>query len=271
LLAAFAAKENQITLDAARNRERQAEQDYNNKKTTVAAGIAVQRAAENKAKAMVDMSQKTIESMVLKAKTAGYVNVQQNSNQNLMYYGMTLPNFQVGDSARAGQAVAQIPNLNHWEVVAQIPELDRGHLDTGQRVSVRAAALAGREFHGHIKSLGGTTGPPWARSFECRMALDESGPELRPGMTSNLVITVESLDNVLWVPSQAVFESDGRAFVYLRKSQGFVPQDVKLVRRSESQAVITGIAAGDLVALSSPDQQNKSAAQSGGALKAIAR
>jgi HlyD family secretion protein len=271
LLPAIAARENEITLEAARSRQRQAEQDYNNKKAGVAAGVAIQKAAQNKAKALVDMAQKTIDTMVLKASTPGYVNVQQNSNQNLMYYGMQLPNFQIGDSARAGQAVAQIPDLNNWEVVAQIPELDRGHLAAGQKVSVRAAALSGREFHGHIKTLGGTTGPPWNRSFECRMALDENGPELRPGMSSNLVITVESLDNVLWVPSQAVFESDGRAFVYLQKSPGFVPHDVTLVRRSESQAVITGIDAGDLVALSSPDQQNKTAAQSGGALKAIAR
>jgi hypothetical protein len=271
LLPAIAARENEISLDAARSRQRQAEQDYKNKNADASSGIAIQKANQNKAKAMVDMAQKTIDSLVLKAATPGYVNVQQNSNQNLMYYGMQLPNFQIGDSARAGQAVAQIPDLNNWEVVAQIPELDRGHLAPGQKVSVRAAALAGREFHGHIKSLGGTTGAPWNRSFECRMALDESGPELRPGMSSNLVITVESLENVLWVPSQAVFESDGRAFVYLQKSAGFVPHDVTLVRRSESQAVVTGLAAGDLVALSSPDQQNKPAAQSGGALKAIAR
>jgi multidrug efflux pump subunit AcrA (membrane-fusion protein) len=273
LLAAIAARENEIALETAKSHQRQAEQDFNNKKATVGAGIAIQKAAENKAKVMVDMAQRTIDSMVLKAKTAGYVNIQQNTNQNLMYYGMQLPNFQTGDSARAGQAVAQIPDLHHWEVSANIPELDRGHLNPGQKVTVRAAALAGRQFAGHIKSLGGTTGPPWNRSFECRIALDEAGPELRPGMSSNLVITVESLDNVLWVPSQAVFEVDGRTFVYLRGPEGFVPHDVALVRRSESQAVLTGIREGDLVALSNPDQQNKTgrSGQAGGALKAVAR
>lgn len=273
LLAAIAARENQLTLENAKSRQRQAEQDFNNKKATAGAGIAIQKAAENKAKVMLDMAQRTIDSMVLKAKTSGYVNVQQNSNQNLMYYGMQLPNFQIGDSARAGQVVAQIPDLNHWEVSANIPEVDRGHLSPGQKVSVRTAALAGREFAGHIKSLGGTTGPPWNRSFECRIALDQTGPELRPGMSSNLVITVESLDNALWIPSQALFESDGRAFVYLRTPQGFVPHDVALVRRGESQAVLTGIREGDLVALSNPDQQSKPAGSStaGGAMKAISR
>ena len=273
LLPAIAAHENEISLETAKSHLRQAQQNYDNQKATLSAGVAIQRAGENKAKAMVDLAQRTIDTMVLKAKTSGYVNIQQNTNQSLMFYGMQLPNFQVGDFARAGQVVAQIPDLNHWEVSANIPELDRGHLNPGQKVTVRVAALPGRHFAGHIKTLGGTTGPPWNRSFECRIALDQAGPELRPGMTSNLVITVESLDDALWVPSQAVFESDGRAFVYLHTAQGFVPRDVKLVRRSESQAVLAGVPEGAVVALSNPDQSNKAAGSgsSSGVMKAVSR
>ena len=60
-----------------------------------------------------------------------------------------------------------------------------------------------------------------------------------------MVITVETLNNVTWVPSQALFESDGRKFVYLQDPKGFMPHDVTLVRRSESQAVVTGINEGE--------------------------
>src|SRR5262249_50453163 len=143
----------------------------------------------------------------------------------------------------------------------------------GQKVSVAVVALAGKSFPGHVKLIGGTSGPPWDRRFECRIALDQAGPELRPGMTSNLVITAEALDDVLWVPSQALFESDGRTFVYARSPNGFMPHDVTLVRRSESQAVISGIKEGDLVAMSNPDQQNKPATsgQQNGAMKALSR
>lgn len=273
LLPAIAARENQLSLEDAKNRLRQSEQNATNQKTTGRDGIAIQEAAENKARTTVEMTQRTIDSMVLKAKTAGYVNVQQNGNQNLLYYGMQLPNFQIGDTARAGQVVAQIPDLSHLEVVANIPELDRGHLAAGQKVSVQAAALPGRAFAGHIQTLGGTTGPPWNRSFECHVALDAAGPELRPGMSCNLAITVESLDNVLWLPSQAVFESDGRAFVYLKTPHGFEPHDITLVRRSESQAVISGIGEGARVALSSPERSPAPPDSNapGGALKAVSR
>jgi hypothetical protein len=132
-------------------------------------------------------------------------------------------------------------------------------------------ALAGKTFAGHVKSIGGTSGPPWERKFECRIALEDSGPELRPGMTSNMVITIETLDNVLWIPSQALFDSDGRSFVYLQSANGFMAHDVTLVRRSESQAVITGVREGALVALSNPDQAAKPAASQQSAMKALSQ
>ncbi len=272
LLATMVAKQNDIALEAARNRQRQAKQDYGNKKTTSAAGIAIQVAAVNKARAMADTAQRNIDTMTLKAKTGGYVNVQQNQNQNMMYWGMQLPPFQVGDTARAGMAVAQIPDLKNWEISANVGELDRGHLSMGQPVKIQVVALAGREFTGKVKNIGGTTGPPWNRSFECRIALDRPAPELRPGMTSNMVITVDAMSDVLWIPSQALFESDGRTFVYARGASGFLPRDVKLVQRSESLAVVTGIEEGAEVALSNPGQVNKPASpQQGGAMKALGK
>jgi hypothetical protein len=91
-------------------------------------------------------------------------------------------------------------------------------------------------------------------------------------MTSNIQITVESLEDALWIPSQALFETDGRAFVYLQTPQGFVSRDVKLIRRSESQAVIAGLAEGDPVALSNPDQNKAAkAGDTGGVMKALAK
>jgi hypothetical protein len=222
---------------------------------------------------MADLAQKNIDNMTLKAKTGGYVNVQQNTNMNMMYWGMQLPAFQVGDSARSGMAVAQIPDLASWEVSANVGELDRGHLSAGQQVTVRVVALAGKQFKGRIKSLGGTSGPPWDRHFETRITLDQGSAELRPGMTSNLVITAEALDDVLWVPFQAVFESDGRTFVYRKTGSGFMPRDISLVRRSESQVVLSGLSEGDVVAMSNPDQSAKAPApnQAGGAMKALSK
>jgi HlyD family secretion protein len=103
------------------------------------------------------------------------------------------------------------------------------------------------------------------------VVLDEIDADLRPGMTVNIEITIESLDNVLWVPSQAVFENDGRTFLFAQTPTGFVQRDVKLVRRSESQAVITGIEEGQVVALARPDQQARPAEDKSGVMKALTK
>ena len=254
--AALAGRLHEIALESAQNHLKQAQQD--------------QIANQSKAQVSAALAHRNIDSMTLKAKTGGYVSIAQNSfNMFVITMGMTLPPIQIGDTVRPGMLVATIPDMDSWEVAAQIPELDRGHLVIGQAVTVSVVALAGETFSGRVKSLGNTSGQAWNRTFDCRISLDRASPNLRPGMSSNLVITAETLDNVLWVPSQALFERDGRSFVYLKTANGFTPRDVALVNRSESQAVLTGLNQGDAVALSNPSEQKKPASEQQSATKAM--
>ena len=254
LVAAIVARQNTLARDAAQDRLAQIQQDLGNRQATSVASIAIQEAARNKAKVQAETARRNIDNMTLKTKSTGYVAVQQNMSSGIMFWGMQLPIFQVGDTVRAGMGVAQIPDLKNWEVTARIGELDRGHLAPGQKAAIAVAALGVRPFTGCVKDVGGTTGPPWDRRFDCKLTLDNPAPELRPGMSAVIVINTGVVPNALWVPSQALFESDGRAFVYLQTGAGFVPHDVKLVRRSESQVVLTGVSQGQTVALASPDQ-----------------
>jgi multidrug efflux pump subunit AcrA (membrane-fusion protein) len=104
-----------------------------------------------------------------------------------------------------------------------------------------------------VVDLGGTSGSPWDRHFECKMRLDDPAPEMRPGMSVRLVVTTDVLRGVLWVPAQALFESGSRTYVYTPSGSSFAPRDVKLVRRSESQVVVEGLKEGQVVALSNPE------------------
>ncbi len=269
LVAAITARQNTLALEAARDRLRQFEKDVANRQATSRAGIEIQEAARNRAKVKADVARRNIEAMTLKAKSKGYVAVQQNNMTNMAYWGMQLPLLQVGDTIRAGMSVAQIPDLNTWEVVARIGELDRGHLKDGQPAEIEVVALPGKKYTGKIKNIGGTTGPMWDRRFECKISLEQPSIELRPGMSARVAITTGELANVLSVPSQALFENDGRTFVYLHRDSGFQPQDVKLVRRSESQAVLTGLNEGQTVALASPAEQDRKKSESGGVMKAV--
>ena len=178
--------------------------------------------------------------------------------------------YQVGDSVRPGMVVAEIPNSDSWEVAAKIGELDRGHLAPGDKVRVTVIAIPHHEFRGHVKDIGGTSGMPWDRHFECTVALDNRSDLIRAGMTTRIEVQTETLHNVLWLPAQALFESDGKMFVYLRAKSSFVRKDVTLVRRNETRVVLTGLQEGQEVALVNPtDLARKRPGSKGSPLEAL--
>lgn len=257
LVGAIQAKENDLAVRTAEEQVAQLQHDQANRRANSLANVDVQKAVRDKAKVQAETAHRNIEQMTLRAPRDGYVSVQANTNINFFISGMTLPLLQVGDTVRAGMAVVQLPDLDHWEVMANIAESDRGHLAVGQPVAITAVALPEHPFKGTIRDLGGTTGPAWDRKFACKISIDNPTRELRPGMTANMVITAETLKNVLWIPAQALFESGDREFVYVRTAQGFTAQDVKMVRRSDSKVVVTGMKEGQEVALADPDQNKK--------------
>jgi HlyD family secretion protein len=247
-----------IALEQARNRYEQAQVDLTHREAAKQTGVDVQRAGVKEAQAKVDRNRETIAGLTLRAPTSGYVQLSENTNGlNVLFYGMQIPTFQLGDSARPGQMVAQIPDLSGWEVSAQIPETDRAFLVTGQSAIVRPKAIPGREFTGHVSLLGGSAGNAWNRTFNCRIALDETDDGMRPGLSVDVVIRVETLTDVLWVPSQAVFEREGRWFVYRQAPEGYVSHPVTIVRRTESQAVVKGVDEGATIALAEPGRRTK--------------
>jgi HlyD family secretion protein len=271
VLPAITAKQNDLALKAARDHLAQLEQNLANRSATNAAAIAMQEAGKGKAESQANTAKQNIEAMTLHAKHDGYVSIKPNTNQNIFFGGMPLPPFQVGDSARPGMAVAEIPDLKNWDVAAQLGELDRGHLAQGDKVDITVIAVPDRPFHGHVKELGGMTGPFWDRHFECKIALDDPNRQLRPGMSAQIVITTDQLHNVLWLPAQALFESDGKTFVYAQAGGTFAAKDVKLVRRNETRVVLTGINAGQVVALANPTDTVKKKDSPASASKALSR
>lgn len=263
LIAAIVAQQNELALEAARDRLNQLRVDFASRQAVTQAGVAIQEAAVAKAQVKSQMAATAIESMTLRAPADGYVSILENRySATVMFTGMELPMFQIGDAVRPGVPIVEIPNLKDWQLSAQIAELDRGHLAVGQAAKISVVAAPGEVFDGRITNIGSTTGPPWNRRFDCTLSIDDPSPRLRPGMSATIEIVTAELQNVLWLPSQAVFDRGGQPYVYLRSPSGFIPSDISLVRSGGSQVAIEGLEEGSVVALSDPTDQVSGNAQS---------
>lgn len=272
ILAAIDGQKNDVALQAAKDHLSQLTADLASQRATDQATINIQKAALHKAQVDAATARRNIAAMTLRATHGGYVSIETNTNTNFYYDGMQLPPFQIGDLARPGMAVAQIPSTGDWQVQADINELDRGHLVVGQPAEVELVGLPGRAFPASVEFMGGTIGPPWNRHVVCTLKLLSNSPDLRPGMTANARITTARLRDVLWAPAQAVFQADGHSYVYLRRNGRFVRQPIRILRQSESQVVLSGLGEGDVIALANPEQTAAPAAappRPAGAMSAV--
>ena len=92
---------------------------------------------------------------------------------------------------------------------------------------------------------------------------------LRPGLLSDVEIIVEKIPNAINVPTQAVFEKDGKPIVYIKTERGFEARNIQIFKRSESVMVLTGgVKPNDVVALTDPfakpDSKKKKSEGGGG-------
>jgi HlyD family secretion protein len=76
---------------------------------------------------------------------------------------------------------------------------------------------------------------------------------LRPGLLTDIEIIVEKIPNAIHIPSQALFEKDGRLIVYVKSGSRWEERPITLAKRSESTLVIaSGLKPGEIVAMSDP-------------------
>jgi multidrug efflux pump subunit AcrA (membrane-fusion protein) len=76
---------------------------------------------------------------------------------------------------------------------------------------------------------------------------------LRPGLLADVEIILEKIPNAISIPNQAVFEKDGKQFVYVRKQNEWEERVIKPLKRSESVMVIaSGLQPDEVIAMSDP-------------------
>ena len=213
ILADIVARENTLALEAAKDHLRQLEHDAANRQATSAAAVAIQEAARNKAKVQAETARQNIENMVLKTKSGGYVNVMQNTNCNFCMFGMLFPGLagrRYGKCGHGGGADSGFEELGSY---GQHRRIGPRSFIGGREGPGGYCGIAGQDLQRHDEGDRRHRRRILESPFRLQdCAGGQFSPGMRPGMSSNIVITTGTLPNALWVPSQALFESDSRTY-----------------------------------------------------------
>ena len=169
------------------------------------------------------------------------------------------PDFKAGDRAWPGQVIAEVPDLSTLRVTAKLEEAERGRMQIGQRVVVRADAIPDKELPGKIADISAlarvdfSNWPP-QRNFNMIVVLDEMDSRLRPGMNTSVRVAVDRVADAVLIPARAVFEKDGRSVAYVARARGgWDERLVRIARRGQEQHILQdGVEPGERVALKDP-------------------
>ena len=148
------------------------------------------------------------------------------------------------------------------QVNAQIRELHVDKLIPNQKAKVRVDAFPDRVFDGVVLDIAPV---PDTRSFSrqdikvypTHVRIDDPFPSLRPGMTAEVEVLVNEVDDVLSVPIQAFLVYNGQFYDYVavkKPGGGFELRAVELgIGDEKFVEVRKGIQSGEVVILNPND------------------
>ncbi|MCA9061012.1 MAG: efflux RND transporter periplasmic adaptor subunit, partial [Planctomycetaceae bacterium] len=161
-----------------------------------------------------------------------------------------------GGTVYERQVVFFIPDMTLMQVETKIHESEVKRVAAGQKAVIRVDAFGEQAFTGTVKSVAQLSKSErflgsGVKEYTAEVIFDEKASvALRPGMTAEVEILVDSLSDVLSVPVQAVAEHRRKHFVYAQTDDGFERRDVEVGPTNNRMIVIeSGMDPGTIVAL----------------------
>ena len=164
----------------------------------------------------------------------------------------------VGDSVWENQPLLYLPDISSMIVKTLVREVDLHKITNGQKASIQVDAYPNLVFTGQVTSIGvlasdsGEAGKG-EKYFQVVVSIQGENLNLRPGMTVRVVIHIDTAQNILAVPAQAVFSEGVNKYCYVCLGKNVKKVKVEIGRQNEDYAeIVAGLKNGDMVSLSKP-------------------
>ncbi|MBI2421733.1 MAG: efflux RND transporter periplasmic adaptor subunit [Candidatus Hydrogenedentes bacterium] len=164
-----------------------------------------------------------------------------------------------GQTVRERQELIHLPTADAFKASVEVHESNLNKLSVGQRVEVTVDALPGRKYSGVIDSIAPMPDAqsvwlnPDLKVYKTEIFLDGETTGLRSGMSCRAQVLVESYDDALYVPIQAVTRVVQQPVVFKLAGGKATPYAVNIGLDNNSMIHIkNGVEEGEVVLLDPP-------------------
>ena len=159
-----------------------------------------------------------------------------------------------GALVRERQHILSLPNLSMMQVKTSVHESVQNQIQAGLPATVRIDAFSDRTYRGTVQSVAvlpdqGSWYNSDTKMYETFVTIDETVEDLKPGMTAVVEIHVDTIEDVLTVPVQAVVQEQESTYVYVQRN-GIERQEIEVGATNEKVVEVKhGLAVDDRVVL----------------------
>lgn len=171
--------------------------------------------------------------------------------------------FQIGDQCWSGFPLIQLPDLSSLKATAKINEVDIAKISKGLKVEIKPDAFSDSIFTGQVNAVANLAVNKSRESrvkvFPVEILINETNKNLLPGLTVSCRLIIDQIDNVLYVPIEAINTEGDKNFVYKKSGSSFNKVEVEVGTSNSDYMIITkGLSEKDEVALIMPFAEEES-------------
>ncbi len=168
-----------------------------------------------------------------------------------MYWGNRDSEIKAGMKVYEEQTILRLPDLSRMRAKVNVHEAKIDQLHAGMRARIR---VQDHEFQGAVVSVANRPETSWfmatSKKYPVKVDIDGKSKDLRPGMTAEVEILVDHLQNVISLPVAALAEKAGQTYCCVKKGTALERRNVTFGAGNDKFVEIKqGISVGEEVVL----------------------
>ncbi|MEA4996360.1 MAG: efflux RND transporter periplasmic adaptor subunit [Petrimonas sp.] len=242
-------KEIQLNLDKAEIALERAKEQIENRIKIQKEEIKQKNLSIMQFQSRLDEAHETLEKLSVVTPSSGIAILSKNWSSN--------NKFQIGDQCWSGFPIIQLPDLSSLKATVKINEVDVAKISKGLKVEIKPDAFSDSVFSGTVNSIANLAVNKDESSkikvFPVEILLNESDKNLLPGLTVSCRIIMDKVEDVLYIPLDALFTEGDNNFVYKKKGTGYEKAEIETgINNTDYIVVVNGLKEGEEIALVNP-------------------
>ena len=157
----------------------------------------------------------------------------------------------IGDTVYPNQPFMVLPNIDDLVIHIEVPENELSSVQAGNKVIIYPVAFPRLKLNGVVRSVSAVAQssplhPAWQKYFRATIDLEDTEPQLRPGMSVTANIFAYSNEDATVIPRTTVSWENGQAFAEVVTGSKVEKRRLELgMANNESFEVVDGVSPGD--------------------------